>query len=216
MLFEEDGHLGRREVVVVTGVLGVRVAGSVASFEVPTTVVGRAAGDNDGLLEAAVEGVAGAFVTGGVHGTLAVVAGGIEAVGDVSEFAHTVVGSGEGTLEDVSFVVGGHIGGLHHDGAFKLSVRELSGGSVRVGVRHIARVLDVSILFVGRDRGGRGAERFRLVPEAEVDVGALAARLQATARRAGVVSEVPSPCLGDRDRGSASCEQKNGDESSHC
>lgn len=157
-LFEEGGVLRRGEGVVVTGVFGIGVAGSVSRFDVAAGVVGRAAGDDDGLLEAAVEGVTGALVTGGVHGALAVVAGGVEAVGDVAEFAHAVIGAGEGALEDVGFVVGSDVRGLHHDGALEFSVGELGGGGVGVGVVDVARMLDVRVFLGSRDGSGRGTE----------------------------------------------------------
>lgn len=107
-----------REVVVVTGVLRVGVTRSVSSFGVTATMIGRSAWDNDGLFETTVERVTGTLVTWSVHSTLTVVTGGIESVSDITEFAHTVVGFGEGALEDVCFVISGNIRGLHHDWAF--------------------------------------------------------------------------------------------------
>lgn len=117
-LLKEDRNSRGRKMVIVTGVFRVGVTRSVSSLDVTATMVGRSAWDNDGFFEATVERVASTFVTGGVHGTLTVVTGGIESVSDVTEFAHTVVGFGEGTLEDVCFVISCNVRGLHHNGAF--------------------------------------------------------------------------------------------------
>jgi hypothetical protein len=195
LLFEENGDGGRGEVVVVSGVFGIGVTRSIAGFEVTAAVVSRAARDNDGLLEAAVERVTFTLIAGSVAGTLTVVAGGIKTVGDIAKFAHTIVGLGEGTLENVSFIVGGDVWGLHHDGAFQLSVGELGSGGVAVRVVNITRVLDVGEFLSFGDGTGRGAKGFGFVPQAEVDVCALTAASESAARRVGIVADVAATFL---------------------